>query len=144
MLKSNSYLLSPAKINLFLQITRKRQDGYHNIRSLMCCISLYDRIKINFETEKILVSCSDATIPSNEGNTAYKAAKLFFETLDKKDGIEIFIEKNIPVGAGLGGGSSNAGTVLCALNEHYNFPISKKELIKIACMVGADVPFFIQ
>ncbi len=137
-------LLSPAKINLFLAITGKRADGYHELLSLFCPVSLYDTITLTFgKTDDIQVSCDHPTVPDNEGNIAYRAARLFFGCLGKNDGVMIRIDKQIPVAAGLGGGSSNAATVLTALNERYNYPFSQDELSEMGLKLGADVPFFI-
>ena len=136
-------ILSPAKINLFLHVTGKRPDGYHDLITLMCCIGLYDTVKIDFGLKEISVTCSDPKVPEDETNLAFKAARLFYKTLNKPEGVYISIEKNIPVGAGLGGGSSNAASVLLALNRYYGFPFSQDELIAMGLSIGADVPFFI-
>ena len=122
---------SPAKINLFLKITGKRPDGYHDLNSLMCCVDLYDTISITFNTKKISVTCANPKVPEDKTNIAYKAAAIFFKTLNKHEGVKISIKKNIPVGAGLGGGSSNAASVLLCLNRYYGNPFSQKKLISI-------------
>ncbi len=95
-------ILSPAKINLFLQVTGKRPDGYHELFSLMCCVSLFDTIFLQFGTQKIEIESSHPQIPLDETNLAYQAAALFFKTLGVKDGVKITIDKSIPVAAGLG------------------------------------------
>jgi 4-diphosphocytidyl-2-C-methyl-D-erythritol kinase len=136
-------LLSPAKINLFLQITGKRPDGYHELFSLMCCIDLCDTITLGFGAEKITVSCPAPGIPEDETNLAHKAARLFLKNAGIREGLEILIDKKIPAGAGLGGGSSNAATVLLGLNRHYSSPFSAGELTRMGLSIGADVPFFI-
>ncbi len=136
-------VLSPAKINLYLAITGKRADGYHELLSLFCPITLYDTVTLTFGETDIRVSCNHPDVPDNEGNIAYRAAKLFFGRLGKNDGVMIRIDKQIPVAAGLGGGSSNAATVLVSMNEYYNYPFSQKELGEIGLKIGADVPFFI-
>ncbi len=136
-------ILSPAKINLFLHITGKRSDGYHEIITLMCCVGLYDSVTIDPGLKEISITCSDPKVPEDETNLAFKAASLFFKTLNRPEGVKISIEKNIPVGAGLGGGSSNAASVLSALNRYYDFPFSQDELISMGLSIGADVPFFI-
>ncbi|MBN1930992.1 MAG: 4-(cytidine 5'-diphospho)-2-C-methyl-D-erythritol kinase [Desulfobacterales bacterium] len=140
---SSLEILSPAKINLFLHVTGKRPDGYHDLISLMCRIGLYDKISIVFGAQKTTVSCNNAKIPPDETNLAYKAASLFLNTLNKNEKINIFIEKNIPVAAGLGGGSSNAASVFLGLNQHYGLPFTKNELMALGLQLGADVPFFI-
>jgi 4-diphosphocytidyl-2-C-methyl-D-erythritol kinase len=136
-------ILSPAKINLFLQINAKRSDGYHDIESLMCCISLYDTIYLEFGTNNIRIQCTNAQVPQNEDNLAFRAARLFFDKLNKNEGIKISIEKRIPVAAGLGGGSSNAAGVLMGLNRFYGYPFSQNQLMLLGAALGADVPFFI-
>jgi 4-diphosphocytidyl-2-C-methyl-D-erythritol kinase len=136
-------ILSPAKINLFLQVTAKRPDGYHELFSLMCCVSLFDSISLQFGTEKIEIESSHPQIPLDETNLAYQAAALFFKTLGLKDGVKITIEKAIPVAAGLAGGSSNAASVLRGLNRHYDFPFSGDRLMSLGLKLGADVPFLL-
>lgn len=136
-------ILSPAKINLFLQITGKRPDGYHDLVSLMCCVGLYDTVSLSFGVKETSVSCSHPDVPEDETNLAAAAASLFFNTLNINDGVKISIEKQIPVGAGLGGGSSNAAAVLLGLNRFYDYAFSQDKLMSLGRSVGADVPFFI-
>ncbi len=136
-------ILSPAKINLFLQVTGKRPDGYHELFSLMCCVSLFDTIFLQFGTPKIEIESSHPQIPLDETNLAYQAAALFFKTLGVKAGVKITIDKSIPVAAGLGGGSSNAASVLRGLNHHYDFPFSRDQLMSLGLSLGADVPFLL-
>ncbi|ETR73750.1 MAG: 4-diphosphocytidyl-2-C-methyl-D-erythritol kinase [Candidatus Magnetoglobus multicellularis str. Araruama] len=112
--------------------------------SLICPVSLYDRITIQFQTSTMQVISNNPSIPDNENNLAYQASIKFFNAIDSRDCINIEIEKNIPVGAGLGGGSSNAATVLMALNQWYQSPLSHEKLQQIALSLGADVPFFLQ
>jgi 4-diphosphocytidyl-2-C-methyl-D-erythritol kinase len=135
---------APAKINLFLEVVGKRPDGYHNIRSLMSCISLYDTVKLNMEADKISVCCNHSEVPEDNTNLAFQAADLFYKALAVPGRVRIEIEKNIPVGAGLGGGSSNAAAVLVALNKYFDFPLTDKDLKSIGIGIGADVPFFIK
>jgi 4-diphosphocytidyl-2-C-methyl-D-erythritol kinase len=134
---------SPAKINLFLHINGKRPDGYHDIHSLMCALSLYDTLTLDFQTSKITVACSHSAVPEDETNIAYRAAECFFNALRHSGGVGIHIEKHIPVAAGLGGGSGNAACVLLGLNTHYGHPFSKRDLASLALTLGADVPFFV-
>jgi len=136
-------ILSPAKINLFLQITGKRIDGYHDLVTLMCCIGLYDTISLVFGAKETTVSCVHPNVPEDETNLAFGAASLFLKTLNKNEGVKISIEKKIPVSAGLGGGSSNAAAVLLGLNRYYGYPFSRDELMSMGLSIGADVPFFI-
>jgi 4-diphosphocytidyl-2-C-methyl-D-erythritol kinase len=136
-------ILSPAKVNLFLKVIGKRIDGYHDLMTLMCCIGLYDTVSLNVGNTNIAVSCNHPLVPEDESNLAYVAAHLFLNTLDKNEGVNIFIQKQIPVAAGLGGGSSNAAAVLLGLNRHYGNPFSKENLMSMGLSIGADVPFFI-
>ena len=132
-----------AKLNLTLDVLDKRPDGYHNIKSVMQAISLRDDVEIDVGTGKPWnLLCSVDGIPTDETNLAWKAAKLFFDTIGKDpDGLEIRILKRIPVGAGLGGGSADAAAVLRALNRHYDAPLSLPALAELGAQVGSDVPF---
>lgn len=136
-------ILSPAKINLFLQVTGKRSDGYHELFSLMCCISLYDTISIQFDTDEIKIDSSHPDMPLDAGNLVYQAANLFFQALKIKTGVRIGIDKQIPIAAGLGGGSSNAASVLRGLNHHYGYPLSQDRIMTLGLKLGADVPFLL-
>lgn len=136
-------ILSPAKINLFLRITGRRTDGYHNLLSLMCRVSLFDEIRLRLASAPIRLECSDPGLPRDESNLAVRAAVLFFEALGRTAGAEITLEKRIPVAAGLGGGSSNAASVLMGLNHASGYPFSRSRLKRLARRLGADVPFFI-
>lgn len=132
-----------AKINLTLEVLDKREDGYHNLKSVMQTVSLRDDIEIDVGTGKPWsLLCSVEGIPTDERNLAWKAAKLFFDTIGKDpDGLEIRILKRIPVEAGLGGGSADAAAVLRALNRHYNNPLSLPALAELGAQIGSDVPF---
>ena len=136
-------ILSPAKINLFLQVTGKRPDGYHALFSLMCCVNLFDKISLQFDADKIEIDSSHPQMPRDDANLAYKAADLFFKTSKITAGVKVSIQKNIPVAAGLGGGSSNAASVLLGLNDHYGQPLSRHQLITLGLKLGADVPFLL-
>lgn len=134
---------SPAKINLFLKVVGRRPDGYHEIITLVSRIGLFDTVVLDFNQPSISVDCSHPGVPEDRSNLAYQAALLFFDALSIDDGVAIFIDKVIPVAAGLGGGSSNAAAVLMGLNEHYGFPLGAGDLMEIGLKVGADVPFFL-
>ena len=136
-------ILSPAKINLFLQVTGKRPDGYHELFSLMCGVSLFDTITLQFGGKKIALESSHPQIPLDETNLACRAAALFFKNMGSNDGVKIILDKSIPVTAGLGGGSSNAASVLKGLNHHYGHPFSREQLMSMGLGLGADVPFFL-
>ena len=133
---------APAKLNLFLKILNKRKDGYHNLQSVFQLIDLKDDIfiKIRYKNKKVnIINSSNQIDPSND--LALKAAKLMLNS--HKIGADIYIKKRIPLGAGLGGGSSNAATVMMAINKLAEFNLSKKKLIESSIALGADVPFFI-
>ena len=137
-------ILSPAKINLFLQVRGKRPDGYHELFSLMCCITLFDEISLQVGSgESIEIHCSHPNVPADDTNLAHQAASLFQSQMDSAQGVKIHLTKNIPVAAGLGGGSSNAASILLALNTYYGHPFSREHLMEMGLKLGADVPFFI-
>lgn len=141
----NYIFLSPAKINLFLKVLNKRDDGYHNIISGIQKISLFDEIKIrilNDNLNSIKIFFSDINIDSLN-NTVYQAITNFKNYFNFNDSIIVNIKKNIPKEAGLGGGSSNAATVLKFLNKFYNSPLDENLILNIAKNVGADVPLFL-
>ena len=132
-----------AKINLTLDVLGKREDGYHDLRSVMQTVSIRDDIEIDVGTGKPwTLTCDKEGIPQNETNLAWKAAKVFCETAKvDPEGIAIRITKRIPAQAGLGGGSADAGAVLRALNRHYEEPFSVYALCELGALVGSDVPF---
>jgi 4-diphosphocytidyl-2-C-methyl-D-erythritol kinase len=140
---------SPAKINLFLAVTGRRPDGYHELATLMACIDLYDRITLRLSGGDIQLTCPTPGIPQDESNLAFRAARLYRDTYRKTRGIlpftglSIGLEKTVPAGAGLGGGSSNAATVLQALNQTAPAPLAREHLAALALQLGADVPFFL-
>ncbi|MDO8426134.1 MAG: 4-(cytidine 5'-diphospho)-2-C-methyl-D-erythritol kinase [Deltaproteobacteria bacterium] len=135
---------SPAKVNLILRVIKKREDGFHDIFSVMQPVSLFDHISIEVkEGDSISVSSDRTDLPADSSNLAYRAARLFFDLTGIKKGAAIHIQKNIPVGGGLGGGSSNAATVLIGLNGLTGAGLSEKELMDESSKLGSDVPFFI-
>jgi 4-diphosphocytidyl-2-C-methyl-D-erythritol kinase len=137
-------ILSPAKINLFLHVCGKRPDGYHELFSLMCRITLFDEILLQIGSgKKIEIHCSHPDVPADDTNLAHRAACLFQGKLDSTQRVSIHLNKRIPVGAGLGGGSSNAASILMALNSYHGHPFSKEQLMELGLTLGADVPFFI-
>lgn len=131
-----------AKINLSLDILGTRPDGYHEVRMLMQSLSLCDTISLSVTgTPGLTMTCSDMTLPIDERNLAYRAATLFCRTYDITTGIAIHLEKQIPVAAGLAGGSSDAAAVLRGLNEMFGAPATKEELASLGLTLGADVPY---
>lgn len=143
-------LQSPAKLNLVLDILRKREDGYHEVELVMQELDIHDLITLGTipHSAEIKISCTDGNVPLNEKNSCYKAAKLLQEECMKQNkpvqGIFIHIEKKIPSAGGLGGGSSNAACVLKGLNEMWKLGLSKNELKILAGKIGSDDPFFIE
>ena len=131
-----------AKINLTLDIVGKREDGYHLVDMIMQTVSLYDKVSVTKVSDGIRVLSSDNQLGGQDDIT-YRAAKLFFEKTEIHAGAEIRVEKNIPVAAGLGGGSTDAAAVLMLLNQLYGSPLEMKTLEEIAVKIGADVPFFL-
>lgn len=137
-------LKSRAKINLSLDVKGKRPDGYHEVEMIMQQINLYDNICITERDDnEIKISTNCEYIPSNASNITYKAADKLRKSLSISKGVDIYIDKQIPVAAGLAGGSSNAAAVLKGLNSLWGLGLSQKELMDIGVDIGADVPFCI-
>jgi len=138
-------LYAPAKINLSFEIKRRREDGFHEIETLMAPISLVDRLTIERGNVNggIQFSCDDPSLSNGEENLVVRAARLFQKATKIGTGVEIVLEKKIPHGAGLGGGSSDAATTLLRLNELFETALDRKTLIELAAQIGSDVPFFI-
>ena len=132
-----------AKLNLTLDVLGKRDDGYHDLQSVMQTISIRDDIEIDVGTGKPWkLLCSVEGIPTDETNLAWKAAKVYCDAMHKDpNGLEIRITKRIPSGAGMGGGSADAAAVLRALNRYYDNPLSLFALAELGAQVGSDVPF---
>ena len=131
---------SYAKINLTLDVLGKRPDGYHDVEMIMQTVSLHDIITVDKTDSGISIETNLVYLPVNEKNIAYKAAVAFFEHTKIDGGCSISIEKNIPVAAGLAGGSGNAAAVLCALDRLYNTSLPISTLKTIGATLGADVP----
>ncbi len=136
-------ILSPAKINLFLEVIARRPDGYHEIESVLQLVDLCDRISLARRARGIRVSVVGADLPSGHSNLAYQAAELLMERTGLRDGVHISLEKRIPVAGGLGGGSSNAAAVLAGLNRLYDLGHSREKLMEFGASLGSDVPFFL-
>ncbi len=136
----NSY----AKINLFLHILNKRDDGYHNLQTWFTFVDLKDELSFSFNDSYNISISSNITISSKEDNLVYKAIKLFQEEYSLSGvGVDIYVNKNIPMGAGLGGGSSNAATTLLAMRDYYRPEIKNIDMIHLATKLGADVSIFL-
>jgi 4-diphosphocytidyl-2-C-methyl-D-erythritol kinase len=136
-------VLAPAKINLSLKILGRRDDGFHEIETLIAPISLADKIDIERQSRWIDFSCDDPTLPGGDENLAVRAAKAFLERTKISAGVAIKLHKKIPHGAGLGGGSSDAAAILRALNQLFETKLSREELAKLGSMIGSDVAFFL-
>jgi 4-diphosphocytidyl-2-C-methyl-D-erythritol kinase len=134
---------SPAKVNLILKVLRRREDGYHDIASLMQKVSLADEMQFAPIRDGIEISCPGSDLPTDEGNLVVRAARALFAEAGFAGGVRITLRKRIPTAAGLGGGSSNAATTLTVLNDLFRFGFDRERLIRIGARLGADVPFFI-
>ena len=132
-----------AKINISLDIVGKREDGYHLLEMIMQSIDLYDEISIEKQKEDITITCDKQYVPVDERNLAYKAAKLFKEEYNITSGVNININKNIPVCAGLAGGSTDAAAVLKIMNKLFHINASEEKLMELGLKLGADVPYCI-
>ena len=133
---------APAKINLYLEVIRRRKDGYHDIETIMQTVSLCDELTFSRRKEGVLLKCSRPEL-ANEQNLVFRAAKLLIDRLNLKTGVKITLKKRIPAGAGLGGGSSDAAAALRGLLKFWNRKLNEKELAGMAASLGADVPFFL-
>lgn len=135
---------SPCKINLLLNILRKREDGYHELETIMQPVPFCDRLTVDKAAAGVRLSCNLAALPVDGTNLVHKAAVAFLQAAGIADGVQIHLEKNVPLAAGLGGGSSNAAHTLCALNELFDLPLTVAKLQSLAAGLGSDVPFFLQ
>lgn len=137
-------LKAMAKINLGLDVTGKRADGYHELRMVMQMVNLYDKITITVTEEPgIHITTNLSFLPVNENNIVYKAAQMLIDEFDIKKGVDIVLEKHIPVAAGMAGGSSDGASVLYGLNKLFQLGLSRKELMERGVRLGADVPYCI-
>jgi len=134
---------TPAKINLFLEVTAKRKDGYHNLNTLFLKLSLFDKLYFTKRKSGIVIKCSHKQVPVNAENLVYKAAELLIKKTGVSCGATIRLEKDIPVGAGLGGGSSDAAAALLGLNRLWGLKLPLKTLLDMGRKLGADVPLFL-
>jgi 4-diphosphocytidyl-2-C-methyl-D-erythritol kinase len=136
-------VLAPAKVNLFVEVLGERRDGYHDILTVMQAIGLFDTVTVTRCGSGIEVSCPSNDVPSGPDNTAHHAAREMLDRIHLGGGVRVEIEKRIPVGRGLGGGSSDAAAVIRTMNGLWNDPLSPEDLTEIAAEVGSDVPFFL-
>ena len=137
-------LQSPAKVNLRLEILKKRDDGYHEIRTVFQKISLHDTLYFSLKKKKgISITTNDPNLPVGKANLVHRAGQAFFQRAGYRGGLDVHIHKRIPLGAGLGGGSSNAATTLKALCQLLGLEFSNREMLELGLTIGADVPFFL-
>ena len=137
-------LTSPAKINLYLKVKKKRKDGYHDIVTVFERIDLCDRLRFTKNaTGKINIRCDHPQVPTGPKNLVHRVARLLQERYNVAEGADIHITKSIPVAAGLAGGSSNAATSLLALNRLWHLKLDKRELVRLSGEIGSDVAFFL-
>ena len=137
-------LRAMAKINLGLDVVKRREDGYHEVRMIMQTIKMYDKITIRKRDDnEIKVKTNLHYLPTDENNLVYKAAKLILEKYEVGQGVEITLEKFIPVAAGMAGGSSDAAAVLYGINKIFKLRATKNELMELGVKIGADVPYCI-
>lgn len=133
-----------AKINLGLDVVRRREDGYHEVRMIMQTIQLYDRLDIKRTQEPgIQIQTNLSFLPVNENNLIYKAAKLLMDEFSITDGVSVKLDKRIPVAAGMAGGSTDAAAMLIGVNRLFSLGLTKKQLMEIGVQIGADVPYCI-
>jgi len=130
-----------AKINLYLDILGRRSDGYHEIESIVQSVRLYDKIILRLKGREIKIRCTHPEVPLDEQNTCYRAAEILLGVLGMRQGLEIEIQKNIPIGSGLGGGSADAAATLIGMRKLFQIDISFSDLSKLALQSGSDVPF---
>lgn len=133
----------PAKINISLDVVGKREDGYHLLKTIMQSVSLFDEVTVKKSPEGINLYCNNGNVPCNSSNTAYKAASIMMDKFGIQEGIDIIIEKKIPISAGLAGGSTDAAGVIKAIDQLFEFGLSTEDMMKLGVGVGADVPFCI-
>ncbi|WP_308026106.1 4-(cytidine 5'-diphospho)-2-C-methyl-D-erythritol kinase [Neisseria mucosa] len=134
---------APAKLNLDLRITGKRADGYHNLESIFCLIDLCDTVYLKPRSDDLIILHTPTGDIPPEQDLAYRAASLLQKHTNSKLGVEIWLDKKIPTGAGLGGGSSDAATTLTVLNHWWECGLSRQQLIDLGVTLGADIPFFL-
>lgn len=135
-------LKAPAKVNLFLNIIGKREDGYHLLESVMQTIDLFDTVTLELREDKeICISCDNKLVPCNEKNIAYRIARKIFDYKDISKGLNIDIKKRIPIESGMGGGSADGAATLVGINNLFSLRLSHEETIRIGKEVGADIPF---
>ena len=132
------------KVNLLLNVLGKRADGFHELETVMHPINVCDRLRLARGGQGIQLTCSDPVLPTDRRNLVYRAAAAFLQAARVSDGVRIHLDKQIPVAAGLGGGSGNAAATLTGLNELFGKPLAAGQLHQLAGSLGSDIPFFLQ
>jgi 4-diphosphocytidyl-2-C-methyl-D-erythritol kinase len=135
---------SPCKVNLLLNILGRRADGFHELETVFQPLQVFDRLSFARAGQGVQLSCNQPSLPTDARNLVYRAAALFLEEARIQEGVRLELEKNIPLAAGLGGGSANAATTLLGLNELFGGPLRAEQLQRLAAALGSDVPFFLQ
>ncbi len=135
---------SPCKVNLVLNVLARRADGFHELETLLQPLPLYDRLTFERAEVGIQLTCNIPNLPTDSQNLVWRAAAMFLEAAGIRAGLRIDLQKEIPLAAGLGGGSGNAAATLLGLNEMFDCPLSAERLNQIAASLGSDVPFFLQ
>ena len=140
----STWINAPAKINIGLDVLRRRDDGYHEVKMIMQSIRLFDRLTLKKSTQPgIRLSTNLHFLPVNEDNLVYRSAKLLMDEFDIKDGVDIHLDKRIPVAAGMAGGSTDAASCMLALNNLFQLGLSNRQLMKRGVTLGADIPYCI-
>ncbi|MGN6552673.1 MAG: 4-(cytidine 5'-diphospho)-2-C-methyl-D-erythritol kinase [Verrucomicrobiota bacterium] len=135
---------SPCKVNLLLNILGKRPDGFHELETIMHPVNVFDHLSFKRTRQGLHLTCSEPTLPTDSGNLVHRAATTFLQQAGITDGIQIHLEKRLPLAAGLGGGSGNAAITLLGLNELFGNPLAPEALQAIAASLGSDIPFCLQ
>jgi len=137
-------LLSTCKVNLLLNILGRRDDGFHELETLMQPVPMFDEVNIFRRESGISLTCNDARLPVDGSNLIHRAANAFLQEIESTEGVEIHLQKNLPLAAGIGAGSANAAFTLRGLNDLFGNPLQPEELNHLAAKIGSDVPFFLQ
>ena len=143
-MKQRVIIRGMAKVNLALDVLGRRENGYHDVRMIMQTVNLYDKLTLEkLEGKEIQIACNTGELPLDDSNLIFKAARLFFEAYETAEGVFVNLEKNIPIAAGMAGGSTDAAATLIALNEMFDAGFTKQQLAEIGVKIGADVPYCI-
>src|SRR5512139_412816 len=135
---------SPCKVNLLLNILGRRDDGFHELETVLHPVPVADELSFTRSGSGIQLRCSEPSLPVDSGNLVHRAAAAFLSRAQLREGVSIHLEKRLPLASGLGGGSSNAANTLLGLNELFAQPLNSDQLRELATVLGSDVPFFLQ